>query len=165
MKLIKSRSVTKIIVLLAILMSSVVSNNLVSAADLTFTPYTSKEDAINKYLEVTPMRPMVEDVLKKLAAALPVKQQSDFIIRLGKEIKYPVLEVAVRNAVEKTYTLKELNTLLAFLSSPDGRSILAKQGLVQQSIGPMFQKEIMRAYEKVNAEDNTQPALNTSNAK
>ena len=133
----KFTAFTVVVLLISIL-------SLASAQNVADTP-ENRMAAVKRYLEVVPLKDMMGDVASELAKNVPEENRARFVELMTKTIRIDVLEETVIRAMTKYFTVGELNALIAFYGSPEGRSAMKKLGVYMADFMPTIQQEVMRA--------------------
>jgi len=110
---------------------------------------TEKVAAAKRYLAVTPMSDMFNDMAAKMAEQLPRENRTTFIKVMTEEVDIKLLELAALDAMVKTFSTEELDSFTEFYGSKLGRSATSKLGTYMSFLMPVIQKEVERAFEKV----------------
>lgn len=105
----------------------------------------NRRTAAERYLKVTPMDSMMDDVIEKVAIQLPEEKRDEFKLFMGKYVRNYVLEDAAIQSMIKHFTTAEINALADFYSSPVGRSVIKKFGIYVADIMPVLMAELERA--------------------
>lgn len=105
--------------------------------------------AAERYLQVSPVSQLVDEVMLPLVNSIPAEQRAQFKVQLGERFRANVLEEAMRTALIKTFTTRELEALSAFYGSPDGRGASRKFSRFLEEIQPVLRQEITRAAAEV----------------
>jgi hypothetical protein len=108
--------------------------------------------AARSYLEIASMKDMVRDMIAETAKNLPDNIRQPYIQYMTKSMRVEVLESIALASMAKHFTLKELNALVAFYGSPEGRSAMKKFGAYMGDVMPVIQQELMRAQQQVETE-------------
>jgi hypothetical protein len=108
--------------------------------------------AAKRYLKAVPAEELVAGTIEQVASQLPQDRQEPFKAALRKVIKVERIEEITLQAVAKHFTVKEINALAAFYSSPEGRSISRKFGAYMADVMPAIQQELEEAIEEIHKE-------------
>ncbi|MCB1530604.1 MAG: DUF2059 domain-containing protein [Rhodospirillales bacterium] len=93
-----------------------------------------------KMHDIWPIRPRVEDALDMTAESLPEAERAEFKAHMRKVIKYDQLEEESIEAMARIYTVEELQAMLDFYSSKEGRSVSAKTSEYMEALEPAIIK-------------------------
>ncbi|MCK4492802.1 MAG: DUF2059 domain-containing protein, partial [Methylococcales bacterium] len=104
----------------------------------------AKTKAIEHYLEVVPIKIMMNDMVLKMAKALPEKEQAEIINFVFQKLNFELLETVMKKAMQKHFTLKEVNYMVATSLSPEGKSVIKKTGDYMAEVMPVVQEEMFR---------------------
>lgn len=108
--------------------------------------------AAKRYMKIVPPEELVAATIEQVASQLPPDRQEPFKAALRKVIKVERIEEITLQAVAKHFTVKEINALAAFYSSPEGRSISRKFGAYMADVMPVIQQELQEAMEEIHKE-------------
>lgn len=108
--------------------------------------------AAKRYMKIVPPEELVAATIEQVASQLPPARQEPFKAALRKVIKVERIEEITLQAVAKHFTVKEINALAAFYSSPEGRSISRKFGAYMADVMPAIQQELEEAMEEIHKE-------------
>ncbi|MGQ9635029.1 MAG: DUF2059 domain-containing protein [Bryobacteraceae bacterium] len=108
--------------------------------------------AAKRYMKIVPPEELVAATIEQVASQLPPDRQEPFKAALRKVIKVERIEEITLQAVAKYFTVKEINALAAFYSSPEGRSISRKFGAYMADVMPAIQQELEEAMEEIHKE-------------
>ncbi|MCK5872478.1 MAG: DUF2059 domain-containing protein [Methylococcales bacterium] len=104
----------------------------------------AKTKAIERYLEVVPTKVMINDMILKMAKTLPEEVQTKIMNDVVQKLNFELLETAMKKSMQKHFTLKEVNYMVATSLSPEGKSVIKKTGDYMADIMPVMQAEILR---------------------
>jgi hypothetical protein len=108
--------------------------------------------AAKRYLKAVPPADMVTETIERVAAQIPEDRREDFKKALSKVVNSQRIEALTLEAVTKHFTVREINALTAFYSSPEGMSISKKFGQYMEDIMPALQDELSEAMEEIHKE-------------
>ena len=106
----------------------------------------------NRYLAVMSPKDMFNDMVQKMSAQMPVKEQQIFDGLMTKHIDLDKMTSIIRDSMVKTFTAEELQALANFYGSPVGRSAMKKFGQYMADAMPQIQSLMMDAFKKAKAE-------------
>ncbi len=107
--------------------------------------YQERLKLSRKMHEIWPMRPKVENVLDNVAEQIEPQNRLRFKTAMRKSIKFDALEQASIDAMADIYTVKELEAMIAFYGSKEGRSVSYKTDDYERAIEPTLTKMIDKA--------------------
>ena len=95
--------------------------------------------------EIWPVRPKVEAALDAVAEQMPYTERVRFKSALRQTIKFDALEQTSIDAMAEIFTVKELEAMIAFYGSKEGRSVSYKTGDYENALAPILTKMIDKA--------------------
>ena len=98
-----------------------------------------------KMHEIWPVRPKVEAALDAVAEQMPEADRVRFKAALRQTIKFDALEQTSIDAMAEIFTVKELEAMIAFYGSKEGRSVSHKTGDYENALAPILTKMIDKA--------------------
>jgi len=84
-------------------------------------------------------------VAEKLAASVPEEKREVFKSVLTKHFDLDALLAAQKQALAKIFTVGELKAMIAYQSTPEGKSSLKKMGVYMADLMPVVQAELKKA--------------------
>jgi hypothetical protein len=98
-----------------------------------------------RFLEIMPTKEMLQGVAARIGPQLPEKDRKLFLeVINSKDIEQAANRIALDGLV-KTFTLGELNAMVAFYGSPDGQSAFKKFNTYMTAVMPQIQQEVKTA--------------------
>ena len=82
---------------------------------------------------------------EKLAASVPEEKREVFKSVLTKHFDLDALLAAQKQALAKIFTVGELKAMIAYQSTPEGKSSLKKMGVYMADPMPVVQAELKKA--------------------
>jgi len=82
---------------------------------------------------------------EKLAATVPEEKREAFKSMLTKHFDLDVLLAAQKQSLAKIFTVGELKAMIAYQSTPEGKSSLKKMGAYMADLMPVVQAELKKA--------------------
>lgn len=118
-------------------------------AELADEDILAKKIALAKQMhQIRPTREQVDSAILRAAQNLPPAQQSSFITSMTSILNYNAIERISIDAMVETYSLKELEAMVAYYSLPEAISASKKTrfwaGKVQPEIVRMIDKAMIR---------------------
>lgn len=107
--------------------------------------YDERLNLSRKMHEIWPVRPKVENALDIVAETIPQQERLRFKAALRKAIQFEALEQASVEAMADIFTAKELQAMIAFYGSKEGRSVSFKTSDYEQALQPSLVKMIDKA--------------------
>jgi len=101
--------------------------------------------AADRYMRVADLHKMLNDVAESIAKTLPEERRELYKSTLLKHLRIAALSDAMRAAMVRTFTARELDALANFYGSPEGQSALAKFGQYMAALMPTMNEEMSRA--------------------
>lgn len=98
-----------------------------------------------KMHDIWPIRPRVESALSIVAESLPEENRLAFKAQMRKNIQFALLEEESTKAMARIFTKEELEKMIAFYGSSEGRSISAKTQDYELALQPVLQKMMDKA--------------------
>lgn len=98
-----------------------------------------------KMHDIWPVRTKVEDALDIAAQSFPEDQRDKFKSGMRKAIKYDQLEEESIAAMAKLFTVAELQKMVDFYGSPEGKSVSAKTDDYMKALEPVMTKMLDQA--------------------
>lgn len=95
--------------------------------------------------EIWPIRVKVESALERLAQQIEGPQRLRFKAAMRQAIKFEALEQASVDAMTDIYSAKELEAMIAFYGSKEGRSASYKTSDYESALEPLLVKMIDKA--------------------
>ena len=91
-----------------------------------------------KMHEIWPVRVRVEEALDMASESFDQFERPAFKAKMRQAIKFEQLEEESIEIMAKLYTVKELEAMIAFYGSPEGRAISAKSGDYSAALEPVI---------------------------
>lgn len=109
----------------------------------------SRKIALAKEMhKIRPTRDQVDSAVRKASQGLPPAQRQGFIDGMRSVLNYNAIERISVDAMIETYTLKELEAMVAYYGTPEAKSAGIKVGVwgarVQPEVIRMIDKAMMR---------------------
>ncbi len=98
-----------------------------------------------KMHEIWPVRPKVENALDAVAEQIQPQERLKFKAGMRKAIKFEALEESSVDAMADIFTVKELEAMIAFYGSKEGRSVSYKTSDYERALEPTLIKMIDKA--------------------
>lgn len=111
----------------------------------TQTDETQRIALAEKMHDIWPVRTKVEDALDIAAQSFPEDQRDKFKSGMRKAIKYDQLEEESIAAMAKLFTVAELQKMVDFYGSPEGKSVSAKTDDYMKALEPVMTKMLDQA--------------------
>ncbi len=115
----------------------------------------NREAQALRYLNTTPPKEMMADMVEQMSANLPQESQKAFKDLMLKYFDMKVLTTLTLKAMIKNFTADELSAMADFYGSPPGKSSVKKLGSYLADIMPGIQNELrkaqVRAFEELSA--------------
>lgn len=107
--------------------------------------YEERLKLSRKMHEIWPVRPKVETALDIIAEQIEPQERAAFKAAMRKAIKFKALEEASIDAMADIFSIKELEAMIAFYGSKEGRSISFKTGDYEKVLEPVLIEMIDKA--------------------
>ena len=111
---------------------------------LSDTP-ENRAKVVDEYLSLVPTKDLVADMTERLAATIPEDKREAFKSMLTKHFDLNALLAAQKQSLAKIFTVGELKAMIAYQSTPEGRSSLKKMGAYMADMMPVVQTELEKA--------------------
>ena len=111
---------------------------------LSYTP-ENRAKVVDEYLSLVPTKDLVADMTERLAATIPEDKREAFKSMLTKHFDLNALLAAQKQSLAKIFTVGELKAMIAYQSTPEGRSSLKKMGAYMADMMPVVQTELEKA--------------------
>lgn len=95
--------------------------------------------------EIWPIRPKIEAALDKISEQIEIQERLRFKAGMRKAIQFEALEEASVDAMADIFSAKELEAMIAFYGSKEGRSVSHKTSDYERAIEPVMVKMIDKA--------------------
>ena len=91
-----------------------------------------------------PLEEQVDAFAKVVAQTLPAEKQALFISIMKKNVDVPTLRTAAAQALVKTYTVDELNTMKEMYSKPGSKEVIAKMDNFSEAMKPAVEAMVIK---------------------
>ncbi len=107
----------------------------------------SKErlELAEKMHEIWPIRTRIERALDAVAASFPAERQAEIKATLRRSIQFDQLEEESIKAMAETFDEKELQAMINFYGSEEGRAVSVKTADYEMALKPIMVKMIDKA--------------------
>lgn len=99
--------------------------------------------------KVRPIRTQIETTLVTLGETLPPAQKLKYLSDINKTFDYKAVETASVKALAETFTQDELKAMIAFYSSPAGKTAAAKMSAYEEKIKPEIARQLDAALAEI----------------
>ncbi len=113
---------------------------LAIVAIMATSAFAADKKLAAKYLEIVPMRMVVDATLQKL---FPGDEQR--VAGIVGRMDFSGINRVMIEKMAKNFSDRELKAAIAYHSSPEGKSFSRKMPLVVDSVAPMLQDELQKA--------------------
>ena len=100
-----------------------------------------------QYSEIVPVEDEVSKAIESLVVQVPKDNRVLFQSILERNIKVPQLKTASEVALSEVFTEKELQALIAFYSTEEGRAVREKMPVYQERLQPVLEQMVRDALE------------------
>ena len=107
--------------------------------------YKTRLELAQQMHKVWPIRQKVESALDAVAERIPEKDQLNFKAAMRKSIKFDALEETSIDAMADIFSEKELEKMIEFYGSKEGRSVSHKTGDYERALQPVMIKMLDKA--------------------
>jgi hypothetical protein len=104
----------------------------------------ARQAAADRYLQLLPIAPVVEDSIAMLAMRLPPSQQRSFVGKMQVLVDRKAVALVAREALVKTFTLDELLALNAFYQTKHGAAIAGKMPAYNAAFAPAVTEVLLK---------------------
>jgi len=101
--------------------------------------------AAKRYLEVMPPKAVLQGMANKAAASLPETDRKAFMEVMSSQGAEKAAYRILLDGLVKHFTVNELNTMVAFVESPELKSAYQKFGVYMGEAMPQIQQELKKA--------------------
>ena len=115
------------------------------ASDVLSDTPQNRAKMVDEYLKVVPVKDLLDDMTEKLAATVPENNREAFKSMLTKHFDLDALVAAEKRSLVKIFTVGELKTMIAYQSTPEGKSSMKKMGAYIADLMPVVQAELVKA--------------------
>ncbi len=95
-----------------------------------------------EFHKLRPLRDQIDKTIIALGEKLPDATRPQYLSDMAKTVNYKQAEDASIKAMAETFTLPELKAMIAYYSSPEGRSAADKMSDYQHKITPAIAKAL-----------------------
>lgn len=110
--------------------------------------FNARVEVAKKLQEIKPVGKQIDAALEVIARQYPEDQREPFLTAMKRLINYNAIEKISLDAMVDTYSLKELQRMYDFYSSPEAASIAEKTPKYEEKVRPeisrMIDKTLMR---------------------
>ena len=119
----------------------------IEAADDTLSEadFNQRLELSKKMHEIWPIRPKIERALDRIAAQVPPQNRLEFKSAMRKAINFQSLEQGSIEAMADIFTVAELEAMIAFYGSKEGRSVAFKTDDYERALQPLLSKMLDKA--------------------
>ncbi len=107
--------------------------------------YEERLELSRKMHEIWPIRPKVESALEQISEQIEPQERLSFKAGMRKAIEFDALEEGSIDAMADLFSAKELEAMIAFYGSKEGRSVSHKTGDYEKALIPLVTKMIDKA--------------------
>jgi hypothetical protein len=115
------------------------------ASDVLSDTPENRAKLVNEYLSAVPIKDLVDDITEKVAATVPENNREAFKSMLTKHLDLDALVAAEKQSLAKIFTVGELKAMIAYYSTPEGKSSMKKMGAYMADLMPVIQVELKKA--------------------
>jgi hypothetical protein len=141
-----------IVILFAVMISSC-SDTMQGQSIKSLPDNQENRTAVAKqYLEIMPAKDMLQGVASRVVQSLPEPKRKVFMAVMESQgIEQAAYRITLDSLV-KNFTVGELNAMVAFYGSPDGKSAVKKFGTLMSEVMPQIQQEVKKALAETQKE-------------
>ena len=115
------------------------------ASDVLSDTPENRAKVVDEYLRAIPVKDLLDDMTEKLAATVPENNREAFKSMLTKHFDLDALVAAEKQSLAKIFTVGELRAMIAYQSTPEGKSSMKKMGAYIADLMPVVQAELVKA--------------------
>ena len=115
------------------------------ASDVLSDTPENRAKVVDEYLRAIPVKDLLDDMTEKLAATVPENNREAFKSMLTKHFDLDALVAAEKQSLAKIFTVAELRAMIAYQSTPEGKSSMKKMGAYIADLMPVVQAELVKA--------------------
>jgi len=115
------------------------------ASDVLSDTPENRAKVIDEYLRAIPVKDLLDDMTEKLAATVPENNREAFKSMLTKHFDLDALVAAEKQSLAKIFTVGELRAMMAYQSTPEGKSSMKKMSAYIADLMPVVQAELVKA--------------------
>ncbi len=112
---------------------------------VTVDDYEQRLTLAREMHEIWPTRPKIESVLDNVVQRAPAQERLRIKAALRKAIKFDALDEASIDSMAEIFTIKELQAMISFYGSKEGRSVSFKTDDYEKSLQPILSKMMDKA--------------------
>jgi hypothetical protein len=124
------------------------------ALNLSSLPASAQSDrraAAEAYARVVDYPLMIQKALTRRAAELPASEREAFIEFITDEVDFDMTRFYAISAMVELFEASELEALVSFAATPEGRSALAKLPALGAVLNPIVERQIADAERRFRA--------------
>jgi hypothetical protein len=99
----------------------------------------------DEYLKEVPVKDLMDDITERLSATVTENKREEFKSMLTKHFDLDALVAAEKESLAKVFTVGELNAMIQYQSTPEGKSSMKKMGIYMADLMPVIQTELKKA--------------------
>jgi len=107
--------------------------------------YQTRLDLSKKMHEIWPTRPKIESAIDAVGEQIPQAERTKFKAAMRRTVKFQALEEKSIETMAEIFTVKELESMIEFYGSKEGRSVAFKTGDYEAELQPLLIKMIDKA--------------------
>lgn len=115
------------------------------ATDVLSDTPENRAKLADEYLKEISVKDQLDDMAERVAATVPENQREAFKSMLTKHFDVDALVAAEKQSLAKIFTVGELNAMVEYQSTPEGKSSMKKMGAYLADLMPVIQAELKRA--------------------
>jgi hypothetical protein len=109
-----------------------------------------------RFLDIMPPKEMLQNIEMRVVKSLPEQDGKMFKAVIGSnDIEKAAYQITLDGLI-KHFTTGELNSMVAFYGSPEGRSAYLKFNAYMADIMPQIQQQVKKAYEEAQKQQKPQ---------
>ena len=107
--------------------------------------YDKRLELSKEMHEIWPTRPKIEAAIDAIGEQVPDAERAKFKAAMRRAIKFKALEEKSIETMAEIFTVKELESMIDFYGSKEGRSVAFKTGDYEAALQPLLMKMIDKA--------------------
>ncbi|WP_147819245.1 DUF2059 domain-containing protein [Salidesulfovibrio onnuriiensis] len=112
----------------------------------------ARMDAATKFIELQDMKKVLKQMFDATTKMMPESEMKKMQTKFYDRLNYERIEQGCILAAARNFSLKELNAMIDFYSTPVGKSIISKQGAYSAEAGAVVQQEVVMVMTQIMGE-------------
>ncbi|MEP6548831.1 MAG: hypothetical protein ABJD53_15320 [Gammaproteobacteria bacterium] len=112
----------------------------------------ARMEAATRYAEMYNVQSRIDAMVANATKGLASEERVQISSLIRKHLRFDVLRKLQIETMANSFTFRELNALIGFCQTEEGRSILSKYGTYMSTVLPAVNAEVERAFNEIKAE-------------